>query len=199
MPQPGTAHVGQSQEESGMEDIPPKDVERPLPMLSVLTRPVLTSIANYATLALLDMAAVVLLPLVWSTPIELGGLGMGPASIGLWTSMYGIMSAVFQYALFPRVVARFGPRRVIITGASSFAITFILFPLENIVVWRATGKGTEVVAVWLLIMLQLLSIAISDMAFSKVLVTCCCGKMLKMDTWILLRLCFHVHFFCRTE
>jgi MFS family permease len=184
-----------------MEDITPKDVEQPLPLLSVLTRPVLTSIANYATLALLDMAAVVLLPLVWSTPIELGGLGMGPASIGLWTSMYGIMSAVFQYALFPRVVARFGPRRVIITGVSSFAITFILFPLENVVARRATDKGTEVVAVWLLIMLQLLSIAISDMAFSKVHVTCCRGKMLKMGTctWILLRLCFHVRFFCRTE
>ena len=138
-------------------------------MLSLLTRPVLTSVANYAMLALLDMAALALIPLVWSTPIELGGLGMSPASIGLWISVYGSTSAVFQYALFPRVVARFGPRRIITTGFASFSMTYVLFPLENICM-RHTTNGDTRWTVWLLIVLQLLSISICDMAFSKYLV-----------------------------
>ena len=145
------------------------EIEQPLPMLSLLTRPVLTSIANYAMLALLDMAALALIPLVWSTPIEFGGLGMSPASIGLWISVYGSASAVFQYALFPRVVAHFGPRRVITSGFASFSMTYVLFPLENLCVRHATSGDTRGV-VWLLIVLQLLSISISDMAFSKYLV-----------------------------
>ena len=120
-------------------------------------------------LALLDMAALVLIPLVWSTPIELGGLGMSPASIGLWISVYGAASAVFQYALFPRVVARFGPRRVIMSGFASFSVTYVLFPLENLCIRHATGGDTWG-TVWLLVVLQLLSISISDMAFSKYLV-----------------------------
>jgi len=55
------------------------------------------SIANYAMLAMLNMAALALIPLVWSIPIELGGLGMSPG----WISGYGALSAVF-----PRVVDR---------------------------------------------------------------------------------------------
>jgi len=117
-------------------------------------------------LALLDMAALALIPLVWSTPIELGGLGMSPASIGLWISVYGSASAVFQYALFPRVVARFGPRRVITSGFASFSMTYVLFPLENFYVRHTTREDTRG-TVWLLIVLQLLSISISDMGFSK--------------------------------
>jgi hypothetical protein len=117
-------------------------------------------------LALVDMAAMALLPLVWSTPIELGGLGMSPVSIGLWTSGYGVASALFQYAVFPSVIARFGPRPVFITGIALFGLTFVLFPLENVVILHATE-----LAVWPLIMLQLVSISISDMAFSKFPVT----------------------------
>jgi hypothetical protein len=137
--------------------------EQPLPLRSLLTRPVVVSIANYGTLALLEVAASALLPLVWSTSIELGGLGLTPASIGLWMSAYGCVSAVFQFAFFRRVVACFGPGRVIFASAAAFGLLYALFPLENMLA-RGTASMT---AVWPLIVLQLVSMSVSDMGFSK--------------------------------
>jgi len=131
-------------------------------------------------IALLDVAAMVLLPLVWSTPIKLGGLGLSPASIGMWTSGYGISSALFQYAVFPPAIARFGPRPIFITGIALFSVIFVLFPLENVVARHATGGGT-VRAVWPLIVLQLVSISISDMAFGKLSCAHLYVKLLRMD------------------
>ncbi len=66
----------------------------------LLTKPVMISISNYAMLALLDISAMALIPLVWSTPIELGGLSLSPASIGLWLSAYGCLNGVVQFTLF---------------------------------------------------------------------------------------------------
>ena len=90
--------------------------EKPLPLRAVLTRPVLISIANYAMLALLGMAALALIPLIWSTSVEFGGLDLNPASIGLWMSTYGCMDGMFQFAIAPYAIARFGPRRVFIAS-----------------------------------------------------------------------------------
>ena len=138
-------------------------VEQPLPLRSLLTRPVVVSITNYGTLALLEVAASALLPLVWSTTIELGGLGLTPASIGLWMSGYGCVSAVFQFAFFPRIVGRFGPGRIVFASAGAFGLIYTLFPLENML---ARGTAT-VTAVWPLIVLQLVSMSVSDLGFSK--------------------------------
>jgi hypothetical protein len=137
--------------------------EQPLPLRSLLTRPVVISITNYATLALLEIAASVLLPLVWSTAIEYGGLGLTPASIGLWMSAYGCVSAVSQFAFFPPVVARFGPGRLVFASVGAFGLLYALFPFENML---ARGTATAA-AVWPLIVLQLLSMAVSDMGFSE--------------------------------
>ncbi|KAH9046405.1 hypothetical protein EDB83DRAFT_1541740 [Lactarius deliciosus] len=60
---------------------------------SLLTRPVLTSgsVANYASLALLNTAAGALMSLLWSTPIVLSGLSL--------TSAYGCASALPVHVL----------------------------------------------------------------------------------------------------
>ena len=136
--------------------------EQPLPLRSLLTRPVVISITNYGTLALLEVAASVLLPLVWSTAIDLGGLGLSPASIGLWMSAYGCVSAMSQFAFFPSVVARFGPGRVVFASAGAFGLIYVLFPFENML-----ACGTEMAVVWPLIVLQLISMSVSDMGFSE--------------------------------
>jgi hypothetical protein len=137
--------------------------EQPLPLRSLLTRPVVISIANYGTLALLEIAASVLMPLVWSTAVDLGGLGLSPASIGLWMSAYGCVGAVSQFAFFPHVVARFGPGRLVFASVGAFGLIYALFPFENLL-----ARGTETVAaVWPLIVLQLVSMALSDMGFSE--------------------------------
>ena len=152
---PSTSERTSSQHQEHTEQI--------LPLRSLLTRPVVLSITNYGTLALLEVAASVLLPLIWSTAIDLGGLGLSPASIGLWMSAYGCASAVSQFAFFPRIVAHFGPGRVVLVSAGAFGLIYALFPFENML-----ARSTETVTVvWPLIVLQLISMAVSDMGFSE--------------------------------
>src|SRR5712691_2395786 len=92
------------------------DAHKPLPLRYLLTRPVLVSVANYSTLALLGMVSWALMPLIWSTSIEFGGLDMSPASIGVWLSVFGCMNGIFQLAVFPRAVTRFVPRSIFVTA-----------------------------------------------------------------------------------
>jgi len=132
------------------------------------------SIGNYGTLALLEIAASALIPLVWSTAIELGGLGLTPASIGLWMSAYGCVSAIFQFAFFPRFAAHFGPGRIVVATPIAFGLLYALFPFENML---ACSTATATV-VWPLIVLQLISMSISDMGFSKSLRSPDCGPTL---------------------
>ncbi|KAH9005485.1 MFS general substrate transporter [Lactarius hatsudake] len=146
--------------------LPPKASEKPPPLRSILTRPVLISISSYAMLALLSMAAVALIPLVWSTSVEFGGLGLSPASIGLWMSGSGCVNGVVQYAFFPRFVSRFGPRAVFLASISMCALIYALFPFENLAS-RHTFGGSKVTK-RLLIVLQISSLSIAQMGYSTI-------------------------------
>ncbi|KAH9046353.1 major facilitator superfamily domain-containing protein [Lactarius deliciosus] len=131
-----TSAISRPQESTSLQQ-DEEPVEQPLPLHSLLTRPVVISITNYGTLALLEIASSALIPLVWSTAIELGGLGLTPADIGLWMSAYGS----------PAITA------------VAFGLLYALFPFENML---ARGTGTASV-VWPLIVLQLVAISVSDM------------------------------------
>jgi MFS family permease len=144
-----------------------KDVEeeKPMTLRALLTRPVVISIANYGLIGLLEMIAGVLIPLVWSTPVEFGGLSMSPASIGLWMAGYGCLNGIFQFVAFPRIVERFGPRRVFIVSISAFAPMYLMLFFENLTLRYVYGGASLTL---FLIILQLSSIAIADMGFSSV-------------------------------
>ncbi|KAI0302896.1 major facilitator superfamily domain-containing protein [Multifurca ochricompacta] len=143
-----------------------KDLEKPLPLRSLLTRPVVISIANYGMIGLLEVTAGALIPLVWSTSAEFGGLGMSPASIGLWMAGYGFLNGIFQFVAFPHVVGRFGPRGVFISSILVFIPIYILFPFENLALRHASGDANVIAP--LLIALQLCFVSFSDMGFSSV-------------------------------
>ena len=152
----------------GEEEIlngPVKNTEKPLPLRALLTRPVVVSIGNYCMFELLDVMSASLLPLVWSTSVEFGGLGMSPASIGLCIAGFGIMNGLFQFTAFPRIVGRFGPRRVFITSIFCFVPIFILFPLENLASSHSTGGLS--LATGLLIVLQFSATCCSCMGFGE--------------------------------
>ncbi|KAI9434846.1 hypothetical protein H4582DRAFT_2080517 [Lactarius indigo] len=89
--------------------VPKQDPEGSLLLRALITKPVLVSVSSYVVLALLDMAAMALIPLVWPTLIEFGGLNLNPASICLWMSRYGCLNSFVQFILIPRIVARLGP------------------------------------------------------------------------------------------
>ncbi|KAH9027360.1 MFS general substrate transporter [Lactarius hengduanensis] len=154
---------GEAGDTSGL-DMSPDESQKPLPLRSVLTKPVIITIVNYAMLALIDAMASAYIPLVWSTPVEYGGLNLSPASIGLWLSLYGVMDGIFQFIFFSHFVSRFGLRRVFVFSLVSCAVVYVLFPLENLAV--VVGGGPNPV-VWLLIILQLLSYCIFDMGFGR--------------------------------
>jgi len=148
-------------------DTPLKDVEKPLPLRSLLTRLVLITMANNAMLSFLDMASEALTPLVWSTPVESGGLSFSPVSIGFWMSVYGCMNSVFQFAVFPRIIGDFGLRSVFVASTALCALIFAMFPLENLVLRHAIGGPNP--TIWLLILLQLGSLGVHKMGFGKFL------------------------------
>lgn len=166
-PPPGTSSDAAGEDPTSiLHALRPSDVQKPPPLRSILTRPVLISISSNAVLAFLTMAAIALIPLVWSTSIELGGLGLSPASIGLWMSAYGCTNGIVQYVFLPRFVSRFGPRVVFLTSVSTCALIYAMFPFENLASRHATSSSK--VAERLLIMLQLSSLCIADMGFGAV-------------------------------
>lgn len=157
----GLPRVGEGETLDG----PVKNAEETLPSRALLTRPVVVSVANYCVIGLHDVIAGALMPLVWSTSVELGGLSMRPASIGLWLAAYGFLNGIFQFVAFPPIVRRFGPRHVFIASILCFFPIYILFPFENLAIgYSSSGLNltTE-----LLIMLQLTLTAFSTMAFGE--------------------------------
>jgi MFS family permease len=144
-------------------DASPEDPQKPPPLRTILTRPVLISLANYTMIMFLDMGF--LRPLIWSTPIEFGGLDFSPLSIGLWLTVYGFLDGICQFFIFPRLIARFGLRRVFITCLTSFAIFVVMFPLENFVLRHDIGHQAK--AIWPLIVFQLLSYSVYNMGYSE--------------------------------
>ena len=134
-------------------------------MRAVLTIPVLVSVANYAMLMLLNTIINACTPLVWSTPVEFGGLNLSPESIGMWMSLLGGMDGLFQFFVFPRLSSRFGLRRVFVCSIFSSAVIFVIFPFENLAL--VAGGGGLNVAVWLLIILQLVSLCIFHSGYRK--------------------------------
>ena len=153
-------------------DTIPDESNKPLPLRSVLTKPVIVSVANYAMLALLNAVAMSYIPLVWSTPVEYGGLSMGPASIGLGLSLYGSMGGIFEVTCFPYLVNRFGLRRVFLSSIILGAVIYAFFPFENLAM--VVGGGPNAV-VWLLIMVQMSSLCVLDMGYSKSIYLSSCG------------------------
>ncbi|KAH9054510.1 major facilitator superfamily domain-containing protein [Lactarius vividus] len=119
-------------------DMTPDESDELLPLRSVLTKPVAVSVANHAMFGLLGSVAATYIPLVWSTPVEYGGLDLSPASIGLWMSVYGGIGSFFQFTFFSRFVSRFGLRRVFVFSIVSCAVIYALFPFENL---AAVGGG----------------------------------------------------------
>ena len=146
-------------------DGPVNDPENPLPLRALLMRPAVVSVAKYGVIGLLDIIAEALIPLVWSTFVEFGRLGMSPASIGLWMAGYGLLNGVFQFIALPRIVGHFGPRRVFIASILSFFPVYIMLPFENLASRRSSCSFNPVTA--LLIVLQFSVISFAEMGFCE--------------------------------
>lgn len=103
--------------------------EKPLPLRSLMTFRVIIAAANYAFLSLVDIAFRAIQPLFFSTPIEMGGLGLPPSTIGNILSMFGILNGFFQIFFFAKIHDRWGSKRVFMAGIAAGIPLFLSFPV----------------------------------------------------------------------
>jgi len=136
-----------------------------IPLRSLLTLTIVIPIANYAMLAFLDIALLALLPLFFSTPTYLGGLGFSPSSIGSWLALFGVMDGLFQALFFARIVDWIGPKRLFCLSVSCFAPIMAIFPIMS---WFVHAGGTGDYGITFALLSQLFLIVIWDTAFATI-------------------------------
>ncbi|KAG2137627.1 MFS general substrate transporter [Suillus bovinus] len=136
-----------------------------MPMRSLLTPTVIIPIANYAMLALLDIALMALLPLFLSTPAYLGGLGFTPSRIGLWMAIYAMADGIFQALFFAKIVDWIGPKRLFCVSVSCFMPIMLMFPIMS---WLIHTRGVVDHAITFIFISQLALTAMWDMAYGTV-------------------------------
>ena len=146
---------------STIDDSP--KAERPLPLRSLLTPRVLIAAGNYASLSLVDMTFRAVQPVFLSTPINLGGLGLSPPSIGTLLSVQGILYGLFQFFFFAKVHDRWGSKMTFIAGIPTIIPAFIMFPVANALA-RTQGYS---IAVWAAIAFQSISEILLGLSFGQ--------------------------------
>lgn len=101
-------------------------------------------IINYILLTFTDACYNVLIPLIYSTPIELGGLGFNPYQIGLIMGIWGLLNAFVQINLLGKAIRKYGASRVYKIAYSSYAVCFLTFPISTYLARRngSVGVGT---------------------------------------------------------
>jgi hypothetical protein len=151
-----------SSQQENLEDNRP-EAERPLPLRSLLTPRVLIAAGNYASLSLVDIAFRAIQPIFLSTPVNLGGLGLSPPSIGTLLSIQGISNGIFQVFFFSRIHDRWGSKKTFIAGISTTIPAFIIFPVANALA-RTQGYG---IAVWAVIGLQIIPIVSIGLSYGS--------------------------------
>ncbi|KAF8629605.1 hypothetical protein AX15_003348 [Amanita polypyramis BW_CC] len=129
-----------------------KDYLKPPSFRKTMTPEVLIVLTNHGFLTFCDMCIQVLFPLMWSTPVEHGGLGFAPYTIGLTLGTFGVVNAFVQLFFFGKINSRFGSKTVFIVTFSTFLVSLACFPLEGYFA-RRTGEANW--WVWTAIVVQL--------------------------------------------
>lgn len=124
----------------------------PPPLRDILTQDVLITLINYANLAFYDMCMKVLIPLMWSSSVEHGGLGFSPHTIGLTMGVFGMVNAFIQLNFLGRIIRCFGPRKVYIVGSLGPPISLLCLLGEGYFARRTGGADWRV---WAIIVVQL--------------------------------------------
>ncbi|KAG1866196.1 MFS general substrate transporter [Suillus subluteus] len=117
---------------------------------SIFIPGVIIPVLHYGLLSFVDQCMLVLMPLMYSTSRSLGGLGFSSTTIGLVMTVWTMLNGTIQVYAFPRLLRRFGPKRLYITSFAFFLITFSTYPLMNYMAKRKMEAG-----MWLILCVQL--------------------------------------------
>jgi hypothetical protein len=106
------------------------DASQPPPprFSDILTKQVIVNMVVYSGLALHSISFDQLFPLLCSTKIEDGGMGMTPGQIGVALSIAGVMAMVLQITLFPWGHNKFGGLFCLRAVLGMYAILYFVFP-----------------------------------------------------------------------
>jgi len=133
-------------------------------MLTLLkTHSVMLPIANYGTLGLVEIGVLVLLPLFYSSPIEIGGLGLSPSIIGIFLAVFGIVDGSVQALFATKIIEWIGAKKVFCWAVLCFYPLVLLFPIMSAVV-IAEGKVGPIT--WTLLVVQLVLLVLMDLSYS---------------------------------
>ncbi|KAJ6549461.1 major facilitator superfamily domain-containing protein [Mycena sp. CBHHK59/15] len=111
-----------------------------------------------------QMSYDVLVPLVYATPIEMGGLGLSPFQIGRVMGLCGFLNILAQTFLSAKMIRRFGPRKIFIASFCCMSWSFSAYSLLNFFARRAGKVDAFVVIV---IILQMSSSFVIFPTFGK--------------------------------
>jgi hypothetical protein len=111
----------------------------------ILTRPLLMTLTNHVFLTFLDMCQTVLLPLMYSTSIPLGGLGLDPFHIGAALGIFGCVNSLIQMRYMGRFIRKFGARQVYILASPAISGCFAMYPIMSFFARRAEGVDAIVI------------------------------------------------------
>ena len=136
----------------------------PPTLRALLTPEVVAVLVNYGLFTFLEMSFQVLIPLMWSTSVALGGLGFTPYKIGLTMGIYGLVNALMQIIFLGRLIRRFGPRKVYRVAFSCLFVSFASFPIAGFFSRRAGGPDWRV---WCIIVIQLTAAVVVSSAIGK--------------------------------
>ncbi|KAJ7510540.1 major facilitator superfamily multidrug-resistance, DHA1 sub-family [Mycena galericulata] len=125
-------------------DLTPDSV---LPLRKLFTRPVCIALLNHAFLCFCQMSGDVLIPLVYASPIELGGLGLSPLYIGRIMGLGGFFNIFAQTLLSARAIRRFGPRSIFITAFCCLFSSLLAYSFLGFFARRAGGVDLAVVLI----------------------------------------------------
>ncbi|KAH7334668.1 MFS general substrate transporter [Rhizoctonia solani] len=132
------------------------------PLRSLLTRRVCATILNYALLSLLDISMVALAPIVFASPVAVGGLGMQPATIGLVLALQGTVTGAATALLVPRIQRWFGMRITYRCGVWLYLGQIWLLPVMHYAVKTNLAGG---MGLWMLVALYTVISCASPVSF----------------------------------
>ncbi|KAF8513960.1 MFS general substrate transporter [Gautieria morchelliformis] len=140
----------------------PGSLPSPPSIREVLTPRVRIAILNNGANALLAIVFSYLHPLILSTPIPLGGLGLDAPTIGLILGLNGVVNSVFQVVFFAPLHRRLGTKTTFRGGLTVYFIVYLSWPLMS---HFAKREGKVDAAVITVLAIQQVASAVSWFAF----------------------------------
>ncbi|KAJ3995654.1 major facilitator superfamily domain-containing protein [Lentinula boryana] len=137
---------------------------QPLGAWKLLTGDLSIVLLNYGLLSFTDMSYVVLIPLVYSSSVSIGGLGLSPYQVGLILGTFAFLNGFWNLFVLTKILKKLGPRKMYIISYSSY---LVIFPLLWILRDVAHLSGGMNVLVWVLLVCQLLAATFINTAYNS--------------------------------